>query len=787
MIASALGRRKVARRLWPEHALRLLAALGFLALLGPALPIAPGNAFAAGHATRGVAGGAGAAHSTPPSTFPAGAGNQAYVAVTPFRIADTRSASGCGNVSPAGSLAPGASATLTVVGAIACAGTSGSVPSGASAVVLNVTVTDTTAPGFLTIWPAGASKPTSSNVNWETGETVPNLTTVELGASPAGALSIYNGSMGTTDVVADVEGYYVSASSSSGSGHYYPLQAPTRICDTRTSQPKNPCTSKTLGPSSTLDVPVAGQGGIPVTGVEAVVANVTVTGTTANSYMTVWPAGVAAPTTSNLNWVAGQTVANRVVVALGTNGDISVFNFAGDTDVVVDMSGYYLGPSGSATQGNLFMPVAPARICDTRLASVSGAPDQCTGKTLGSGSAGASSATLQVQVAGQGGVPASTSTTPPTAALLDVAATDTTAGSYLTVYPGPTQPTASDLNWSAGETRANLVVASLAPGGSIQVFNYNGSADVVIDVLGYFTAAASTWTEALPAGAGNPSPRCGAGMAYDQATGEDVMFGGFSCNPSNASGTTWTWNGSDWSAAFSSSSPAGAETLSMAYDAANQTVVLFAGFINSSGGESVQTWTWNGTSWTQEFPTTSPSSSNACCMSPGEMSYDASAGVVVFLSPTANTWTWNGTNWTKVATTGPPGDGSLAYDAATSQLLYFGGEISGTADSNETWAWNGTSWSKLTPAASPSARTVPAMAYDPANQTIVLFGGTGPCNSSGSCPSLDDTWLWNGSTWAQQSPEASPPPGLAGNAMAYDGSMIVGFDTGGGTWHYPTQ
>ncbi|MCL4449358.1 MAG: hypothetical protein M1483_06575 [Actinobacteria bacterium] len=730
---------------------------------------------------------------TPLNTFAAGAGNQAYVGVTPFRIADTRAKSGCGNVSPGGSLGPGANVILTVVGATACAGTSGSVPSNATAVVLNVTVTRTTAPGFLTIWPAGSTMPTSSNVNWGTGNTVPNLTTVQLGSSPAGALGVHNGSMGATALVADVEGYYVPASSSSGQGHYYPLQNPTRICDTRASQPKNPCTAKTLGAAATLDVPVAGQGGIPVVGVEAVVANITVTNTTASSYATVWPTGSSVPTTSNLNWVATQTVANRVIVALGTNGDISIFNFAGDTDVVVDLSGYYLNSSGSATQGSLFMPIPPARICDTRPASISGAPDQCTSKTLGSGLANAKSATLQVQAAGEGGVPASTSNTPPTVVLLDVAVTDTTADSYLTVYPGGSRPTASDLNWTAGETRANLVIATLAPGGSVEVYNYNGSADVVIDVLGYFTAAADTWTEAVASGAGNPSPRCDAAMAYDQATGNIVMFGGAPvCNVAPTSDTTWLWNGSDWSAAFSSSSPAPSATLSMAYDAANQTVVLLAGY-SGTNGEFLQTWTWNGTAWTEQFPTASPSSNDACCLAVDEMTYDAASNVVLLLTPAGNTWTWDGTNWTKVASSGPPNSGSLAYDAQTSQVIYFGGLISSnsntgtTTDSNETWAWSGTAWAKLSPTTSPSPRIQPTMAYDPLNQSIVVFGGIGPCSGFGQCPSLDDTWAWNGSTWIAESPVSSPPPSVAGNGMAFDGSMIMGLDGSGNTWHYPTQ
>jgi len=73
----------------------------------------------------------------------------------------------------------------------------------------------------------------------------------------------------------------------------------------------------------------------------AVVLNVTVTNATAGSYLTLWPDGAARPLASDLNFVAGQTVPNLVVVKLGANGKVDIFNFAGTTDVVVDVVGWY--------------------------------------------------------------------------------------------------------------------------------------------------------------------------------------------------------------------------------------------------------------------------------------------------------------------------------------------------------------------------------------------------------------------------------------------------------------
>jgi serine protease len=75
--------------------------------------------------------------------------------------------------------------------------------------------------------------------------------------------------------------------------------------------------------------------------VTAGVLNVTVTNTTQSSFLTVWPTAKAQPPVSDLNWAPGQTVPNLVVVELGSDGAVQVFNAAGSTDVIVDVSGWY--------------------------------------------------------------------------------------------------------------------------------------------------------------------------------------------------------------------------------------------------------------------------------------------------------------------------------------------------------------------------------------------------------------------------------------------------------------
>ena len=146
-------------------------------------------------------------------------------------------------------------------------------------------------------------------------------------------------------------------------------------------------------------------------GAGAVVLNVTAVGPTKASHLTVWPSGTARPATSNLNFVPGQTVANRVMVPVGANGKVSIYNLTGTVNVVVDVTGYFTASFFEPPRpGPGFYPVTPARIADTRPSSgYAGA-----GHTLFPGDI------LAVQVAGLGGVPASGTT----AAVLTVTATN---------------------------------------------------------------------------------------------------------------------------------------------------------------------------------------------------------------------------------------------------------------------------------------------------------------------------------------------------------------------------
>ncbi len=371
-----------------------------------------------------------------------------YHPVTPTRILDTRNATG-GFSSPLG---PQAQITLPVVG-------SGPVPSsGVAAVVMNVTATDATAASYLTVFPSQLPRPTASNLNWTAGVTVPNLVAVPVG--PDGGVTFFNAA-GSVNVIADIEGYVGAANETAGADGLYTAVTPTRVLDTRSglggvAHPVGP------GAINVIALPVA------QAGQEAVVLNVTVTNPTAASYLTVWPDGTPQPVVSNLNFKAGQTVANRVAVKVGSSGKVDVFNAAGSVNVVADLNGSFTDTTGGA--GSKFQGIQPTRILDTR---------DGTGGISGQLGAGGS---LALQVSGTNGIPSSA-----VAIVANLTVTDTTGSSYLTAWPDlATRPTASDLNWVAGQTVPNLVVVALGTNGKLDIYNAAGSTEVILDVVGYY-------------------------------------------------------------------------------------------------------------------------------------------------------------------------------------------------------------------------------------------------------------------------------------------------------------
>ena len=383
-----------------------------------------------------------------------GASSSSFVGLPPLRLLDTRSGVGA----PVGKLISGESLDVQVAGR-------GGVPRDAVAVALNVTVTDPTGPGWLTAHAAGTAVPGTSNLNFVVGQTVPNLVVASVGLGGAVSISAAAGSgvePPRVHVVADVFGYFVNDTGFSSVD-------PTRLLDTRSRPGGAP-----VPRDGVVTVPVAGLAGVPADA-GSVAVTFTVTSPTGGGWLTGYPSGAAPPATSNLNFVAGQTVPNLAVVKVGAGGAINVKVGAPagapmSVHVVIDVLGWF--PAGGDFTG-----LAPQRLLDTR--SGIGAPSGPVG----------SGGQVELVVGGRGGVPVDAGTV-----VLNLTVTSPTGAGWLTGFPtGGQPPPTSNVNFSPGQTVANLVAVKVGAGGEVtlrvQPAGAPGlSTHIVADVFGYFDA-----------------------------------------------------------------------------------------------------------------------------------------------------------------------------------------------------------------------------------------------------------------------------------------------------------
>jgi spore germination protein YaaH len=378
-----------------------------------------------------------------------------YNTVAPARILDSRRSLGL-----SGKFSSHVARTFQVTGA-------GGVPSNASAVTGNLTVTQQTAGGYLFVGPAAVNNPTSSTLNFPVGDDRANAVTVAL--STLGTLSVtyVASALGqTADVIFDVTGYFTPETT----GATYHALSPARVLDSRDG------TGGLSGPLSShvaRTFQVSGAGGVPVNAI-AVTGNLTVARQTAGGYLFIGPTATNDPTSSTLNFPTGDDRANAATVALGTGGTLSVTYVAATSgptaQVIFDVTGYFTPD----TTGGTYVPLNPARILDTR------------NGTGGLPGAFGSHVACAFQVAGAGGVPGNA-----TAVTGNLTVTRQTAGGYLFMGPAPmNNPTTSTLNFPVGDDRANAVAVALGIGGRLSVTYVASStgptAHVIFDVTGYF-------------------------------------------------------------------------------------------------------------------------------------------------------------------------------------------------------------------------------------------------------------------------------------------------------------
>ena len=398
---------------------------------------------------------------TPPIIFPPVAPLPDFTSVGPRRVFDTRAGQSPDALRVVAKQQVNGRYELQVQ----MTGLAGFVPlTGVGAVSLNVTSTGSTSDGFITVYGCGTRELVSS-VNFPAALTVANAVIAPVSAT--GMVCFYANA--PTDIVVDINGWFATGAAFTSVG-------PKRVFDTRPGN--SPDSLRTMPKSKipaggVIEVQLTDLGGyVPVTGANSVSLNVVVTNPEASGFITVYPCGARA-LVSNLNYVAGQTVANAVVVPVSASGTVCFYSLA-TVDLVVDINGWFAAGSG-------FTGVAPARVLDTRPGN---SPDAL--RTVPKAKIGASNI-IEVRVTDLVGlVPADGVV----AVSLNVTATNPDGDGFITVFACGAMEQVSSLNFTAGATVANAVLAPVSASGTICLYS-NVSTDVIVDINGWLGTAQS--------------------------------------------------------------------------------------------------------------------------------------------------------------------------------------------------------------------------------------------------------------------------------------------------------
>lgn len=288
-------------------------------------------------------------------------------------------------------------------------------------------------------------------------------------AGAAVAFSLICGGAAVAGASSAAAGATPSVVDESPAGSYASL-SPQRILDTRSGvgASKSP-----LGSGKTLSLQVTGRGGVPTTGVSAVVLNLTAVSPTANGYLTAYPAGTSRPTASSVNFNRGWIGANLVTVRVGTGGKVSLYNFSGSVNVVADVMGYYNDATTTRTAYGSFQETAVERLIDSRTIK---------GGKLGNYDYYPIS------------VDYGTDINPHITALaVNITAVNPTASGYFTAWDGSEDglPNSSSLNYTKSRVVPNM---QIVPTGrdedgypEIGVLNRSsGTTDVIVDIVGFY-------------------------------------------------------------------------------------------------------------------------------------------------------------------------------------------------------------------------------------------------------------------------------------------------------------
>jgi len=370
-----------------------------------------------------------------------------FIAATPCRVVDTRDPMG-----PFGGpiMQANSSRSFTLPQNPHC-----NIPVSA-AYSLNVTVVPRGPLDYLTIWPTGNNQPVVSTLNSPDGRVKANAAIVPAGAG--GAVSVYV--TDTTDVIIDIDGYF--APPGQNTYEFYPLM-PCRLVDTR--GPNGHLGGPYLRGQRERDFPLLESPCVSgLNQPQAYSLNFTVVphpGGHQLGYLTVWPKGQSQPIVSTLNNPTATVVANAAILPAGTGGSIATY-VSDDTDLIVDINGYFAAPS---LTGMSLYPVTPCRAYDSR--DNGGQPFQGPRFVNIVNSPCAPSVNAQAYVLNATVVPSNGPM------------------GYLTLWPdGQDMPVVSTLNAADGLVTSNMAIVPTM-NGSIDAYA-DGLTHLILDISGYF-------------------------------------------------------------------------------------------------------------------------------------------------------------------------------------------------------------------------------------------------------------------------------------------------------------
>ncbi|MEO5898561.1 MAG: DUF4331 domain-containing protein, partial [Ilumatobacteraceae bacterium] len=374
------------------------------------------------------------------------------VSINPTRVLETRTTEPSGQIGYTGAQpAAGREVHVKVTGP-------GLAPADASAVVLNITATNSV-DGFVTAYACGDPRPSTSNLNPTAGLITHNLVVAKVGTNGEVCLFTY----AATDLIVDLSGFHPGGSA-------YAPNAPERLLETRTGQPGGQkgyaaATKPAAGSEIQLQVTGTGAANLPAD-TKAVFLNITTVNSDAAGWLVAYPCGTPRPTSaSNINQIPGQVRANLVAAKVGANGKVCLYTYSA-TDIVVDLM-------GSAPAASTFVATTPERVLETRVSE---------GQINYSAARPVAGQTTEVKVIGFGktNIPAGAGTV-----VLNITAVDPANAGVLTVFPcGSPAPLASNGNLQ-GVTDASLVSVKVGDGGRVCI-RTTGTTDLVADILGYY-------------------------------------------------------------------------------------------------------------------------------------------------------------------------------------------------------------------------------------------------------------------------------------------------------------